>query len=782
MKLYSQKYTTALLSLCALFTACRDEVSDVTDPNAGKTPIELGMGDVATRAVVIDGHGYITDFEKDTRLHLLMISEDASASPAPSEYTVTYATAKGSGNAPSASTDGTKSDVSFASGDGILRFWDDTHARTSQLSIYGLATANVLQVEGAPYYQKLCGTGTVWANNGYESNAFVGTKTDPSVPWSINPDEKYGTLIGANTTSGKWIIGDNTSGNNYNVQTKTSVMTKDDLCYSNNIADHSNEVDGVDGRMKFNNTLTKQFDHGNMVFHRAMSLFTIKLYAGFGYDPTSSDNFQFTLNANGKPTNIALKGFNKAGYLNIKDGTWSQVETGDWASIDNTDFGAPNLTGSGPYWTLLAFVIPGTDIRNTDKKDAMSFIIDNNYFELSMNDLYNAIKANDNNCESGAVKSSILDEGTKLKAGINYEFSLTIKKTGIDKITAQVIDWETVIADNQTPSNARIQIEVEDDRGEIVEDGIDFYRANDDAPSVSDTYEGYNWMTKYTDDGNKSGSTYDAETNSLSLTETWYWNSSKTYFHFRTVQPAKHEVFKDETNGDYIKLVAAENYTDVKWGAPFKDLSENPLDKFIYNKDTGFDVNRGEGNPHQIYKAIGPTKMTIYIIPIHMMSDLVVKLSTSSGDDKVNLIGAKVNLVGAYPTGKVLMGNGKVIPMGDISSTEEPIEISYISDENYYHYGVIPQDLATTTLEIVTVDDNKYIIDMKDIFVTKEPSTQNIRNPYLPKNGYYYIDRWYPNFKYEYSFKLTKKGIDKFEATIVNWETVEAENDNVQIR
>ncbi len=807
MNLYN-KHITVLLSLCAAFAACNDELNDATNPDAGKTPIELKVGEESvptTRAVVIDGNGYVTAFEKDTRLHLLMISEDATTpNPASKEYTVTYATAKGSGEAPSADTNGSKSQVSFASDEGITRYWDDTHGRSSQLSIYGLATANVVKAEGAPWFQKLCGTGSGWNSSGYESDKFVGTKTSPSVPWSVNPDDKYGTKIGANTTSGKWIIGDIT--NNYSVQTKTSVMNKDDLCYSNNIADHSSEDGGVDGRMKFSNKQQKKFDDGNLVFHRAMTLFTIKLYAGIGYNPTSSDNFQFTKDANNKPTNIALKGFNKAGYLNIKEGTWSEVETGDWASIDNTDYGAPNLTGSGPYWTLLAFVIPGTDIANTDKKDAMSFTIDNNYFEVSMKDLYNAIKGNAANLQNDEVKNTVLDGGTKLKAGINYEFSLTIGKTAINKITAQVVDWETVTATNFSPTNARIDIKVETQRGTPATEVLDFYRAHDDATSITDNHVSYKWMTGYTEDGNKSGSTYHAaETDGeghitkqayLSLNETWYWESNLTYYHFRTVQPASHEVHKGNPEAtqvddkcDYIELEASATnsitYKDVKWGAPFMDLKEsNERELFEYDPATGYDVNKGTGNPHQIYQAIGPTLNTIVIIPFHMMSDVTIYLTTPSEgqSDRVDLTGATISLVNAYTTGKVLMGNGKVVETGSRTTDEAPASISYDSSNSCYHYGAIPQDLTGVSLVIQTADNNRYIVNLENLYTETPPTPGEIQNPYTATDGKYTINRWYPGFKYVYTLHLTKKGIDNFKATIVDWEEVVINQGGIQIQ
>lgn len=812
--IYRLKHILPLLALCALLPACSDyDVFD--DPSIGrKTPIELSVGDdasLSTRAVIIDGKGKITAFEKDTRLHLLMISEDASSTDRTKDkYTETYGMAKGSGKNPSQlDPDVSKwadkekeSVVSFESGKGVYRYWDDAHGRTSKLSVYGFANVWAINPTGAPWYPKL---------DRIEDNANSGTETQsfPAV-WKSNPDEKIGTMVGA--TAGKWIVGDYTpkANKNYTEQTKTSVLEKDDICYSNNLANYSTSDSDKDKdkRLYFDDSdnTNKHFTGGVMVFHRAMCLFTFKVYMGSGF---SESNFTFK-----DGTNIAMKGFNKKGYLNIKTGEWSAIEVGSdatyegvsgysWSKIDLTNENGNLETdngNNGKYWQLLAFAIPGTDISNSSVTDALTMNINGNLYKVSMKQLYDAIAANSVNCESGTANGAVLEEyltdHTKLKAGINYEFSMTISKTAIDNITAKIIDWETVSASNFDPSNAPIKLSVEGDRG-TARGGVDFYRANDDASSFND-YAGYRWETGYTESGNFSASTF--ADGKFTLNEKWYWDSNLTYYHFRTV-PAGQKVTAGssaaddsaEDKSDYITLKASTSststdYTDVTWGAPFKDLAEPPSkEKFIYNPDTGFDVNRGDNNPHQIYKAIGPTKDQIVIVPIHMMSEIEIKLLTSNQDNKVDLSSATVNLIGAYSTGKVLMGNGKVIPTGDPSTSTNPVALPYnlaaTADADKKQFGVIPQSLENVQLEIITADNNRYVVDLKDIVVSTAPETKEIENPYTADaNGKYHIDRWYPNFKYKYTFQLVKTQINNFMVTIVDWETVTAADETVQIK
>lgn len=172
-----------------------------------------------------------------------------------------------------------------------------------------------------------------------------------------------------------------------------------------------------------------------------------------------------------------------------------------------------------------------------------------------------------------------------------------------------------------------------------------------------------------------------------------------------------------------------------------------------------------------------------------MMSD--VKFTITTNDDQLDEVTlgngsnddnkTTLELVNYYNGGKLLLGNGLVQTTGEVTTTE--LGKIYASDDhNHLSYGIVPQSLDGVELHITTPDHNKYIVDLKDIFVTSVPSTTNIANPYGATSGKYYIDRWYPGFKYNYTLKLTKKGIENITATILQWEEVTAGNDNVQIK
>ena len=72
---------------------------------------------------------------------------------------------------------------------------------------------------------------------------------------------------------------------------------------------------------------------------------------------------------------------------------------------------------------------------------------------------------------------------------------------------------------------------------------------------------------------------------------------------------------------------------------------------------------------------------------------------------------------------------------------------------------------------------------MKDMVATV--SNTLIANTYSETSsgsGKYTINYWYPNFKYIYTFKLKKTGIETISATIADWGTVSADPQTVVIQ
>jgi hypothetical protein len=368
-----------------------------------------------------------------------------------------------------------------------------------------------------------------------------------------------------------------------------------------------------------------------------------------------------------------------------------------------------------------------------------------------------------------------------MRPGVHYIFTMTVGKTAINQLTAAVVDWEKVSAD-VTPSNARVTVDLldaSDLTGSTKKTGdatFALYRSTIEHDAIADNdHLNYEWTKGYV--GNAATLTWDTDHYST----TWIWPDNKTFYHLRAVSPANYTIATDETpdpDVDYFTLTGAASYTDVQWGAPFANIDVTSGARLTYDPTTkGFDGT----TPHQIYKAIGATTDVIKLVMFHMMSEVKIVLQTTDDSKKVTLIDdtdlehkvySRLSFSNIHPTGTVQMGNGLVTATGTAAAVE-----GSINDSKEWYYGFVPQNLQDVVLTITTPDDNQYKIDMKDVVASSIGATL-LANPYTTSK----IDRWYPNYKYTYTFTLKKTGVEKITCTLADWETVTAGNDNVQIK
>lgn len=778
----------ALSSALAL-TACSDEVTNTLTPDlpiGEKTPIELSVGGVdspnaATRAVITDGTGKtLNAFDKDTKIFMVMKSEyDTDHPDFAGAQNPKYNVARGDVSV--SNNDATKnwSIVDFDAKN--QRYWDDAHARSTMLSIYAYAQQGQSN----------------WNNCTFDGKEYK-TAVDETQPYAWTTTEIVPTIL-------TWRAShqDGTE-----AQNSTSVLAQD-LLFSNNLANYGTDKDK---RLKFDFSTRKfpKVGEANMIFYHAMSKIVIKIVEGDGFDKTAKTDFQFTTVTTSSNKNLILKGFNHTGKFDIVQGEFTEI-----ASNGTTDIPSICLASTTPdesvYYTLEALTIPS--IANNGKsrfvKDAKSltddvmieFAIDNNKFQITSGLLYNALHADGDpskNLVANATEKSDNGKYIPLEAGKKYVFTFTVGKTQIKNITAQVVGWEDVVADEFDASNARIKLQLEE-RGTSVTVPVDIYRAEDNPSEVSDTWESYKWTTGYV--GNKN--VFKEVSGAWKLENDWFWDNNMTFYHFRAVIPSGQTVQTDATpdpKEDYVSLSSAVNYTYVLWGAPMRDVANNETAdnfKFIYDKDAGFDVKNSavDASKSQIYQAIGPTEDKLKLTLFHMMSDVTFKIKTTTGADKVNLgTGAgtdvtTIKLEKIHKEGKLYMGNGLVKGSDDPSGFEFTSSSSAPDTDGFLtwpHYGAIPQSLENVVLVITTPDHNQYKVAMKDV-LAKTISSNNLANPYKAltsgdNSGKYPIDRWYPGFKYTYTFTLKKTGITDLQVTILDWETVEAGNQDVVIQ
>lgn len=783
------------------------------EPVVVKTPIELSIGGVETSAstrantdVITNGEGkqLLQTFVNKTKVFMVMKSEYDTADHGNDNYTGSdkdkdkYTLSQGVIAENSSS-------ISYYNADNT-RYWDDAHGRSSQMNIWAFAAAwpdnwneCTLQVPNPDY------TSEMSPENAYKERKF--NTASEKIGWTASEKNSKGAIYPCIM---KWNVTNNTSTKK---QDANSIVYQD-LLFSNNIANN----EGSDKRLKFDfdNRKFPQPEDAKLTFYHAMSKITIFVQKGDGF----SNDFEFL------DGNIKLSNFNTEGTFNIKNGHFEKVtfdEIKQMACETNS-----TVSDSKPYtYTLQALAIPNingingyNDQKSRFDKDSkttmMEFTIgtasSNSTYKVSAGNLYNALVDNGNAVEHATKVDEGENSYVPLEAGKNYVFIFTVGKKKIDDITAQILDWETVNAINFSPSNAHINLKLEE-RGEQVTNNADLYRSAEtpiSADGVDNAVEKYNWSLGFVENKNE----YRKENNVWGLTSPWYWPNNITFYHFRAITPAGTEVGTnkndaDENVSDYAKLTSGEEEStyDVCWGAPMlDDADDNTASttlKWNYSQEYGFDGKKEdvESTPskHQIYKAIGPTSDQIKLILFHAMSEVNFTITTTKDvDNKVDLGDGtegnrtKVELEGFYPNGQVLLGNGLVKASGDKTAT--PVEITHKSTvaENgtspakvtYNTYGVVPQDLAGVQLKITTPDNNVYIAPLKGLTIAADKvSSKNINNPYkVDTEGKVSIDRWYPNFRYNYTFTLKKKDVADFTVTVLDWQDIEVDGGDVQIK
>ena len=752
MSIKTFRYLPLVLGACALVSCTKNP--GVEAPLDGSA-IELSVGVAdpvpATKSVVTDGTSKtLGTFASLTRVFFLMKADDASSEHRPTKTAMTY------GDVAAA-----QSKVTFTDDvdGGFHMYWDDAYARDTKLSVYGLA------ING-----KKRGNFDIGESGGTTYN-YGGGSWDGTIhrtfPWATSSVPEYKTV---------WNIGDKS--NSYSTQSKESFDWQD-LCFSNNLAD--NGV-GKDKRLYFDSS-SKKFTGDQMIFYHALSKITIEIWAGEGFTATpSSSDFKFVPVAGTADNNFALNGFNGAGTFNLITGEFdTPVTPKDYTSIclTSTDRTAKDTK---PVYVLNAYLVPGTDLEHTSKDDAMSFVIDNNKYDISMATLYNAIKSQTSNYV--------------LSAGVNYVFKFTVGKTRIEKLTAQIVPWETVTADEIQPKANAVTVTTRTVSSDDHPGDFALYRLpyEYNGATIDMTVKNYDWNGRYTDKASLTQATDYATTHMWNTG--WFYESNKTFYHFRTVIPSETAVQDGSTTpekDDYLVLASnsivttpAQTFTDVLWGAPFA-AATGAGNKYGYDTAAkGFD---GTTSTHQIHHGITTTESSVNFLLFHMMSEVTFNITTTTTADKVKLQdGVKnttVELIGYYPSGKVLMGNGHVKVTGSKSTPESPVAITMdtytaeagaVAAKSVFRYGAVPQDLANVTLRVTTPDNNRYEVAMAGI-PAPSVTTTNLAYPYSTTIGY-----WYPGFKYEYTLRLKKTGIEGITATVLDWETVTAGSQDVQIK
>lgn len=796
-------------SLLAL-TACSDDVMMQENNDSGKSPIELSVGGVeniepTTRAVVTNGDTP-NDFGRNTKVFILMQSDKRESFQTGLEY-LSY-TGSRANTLYSVSRGDVKYDIDHTKlefDDINKRYWDDAHARSSQLTLWAFA-----QRIAQP---TIDGT---WKSCSFQSYNGTTPSLEESKKMEFDTTTK-GTNPTLNFQSTNPIYPAIYAFSVGNPDQDENTIIYQDLLFSNNIANYTDnekipEASRKDNRLKFD-TNTRKFPSAELKFYHAMSKITIQIKKGDGY--TDSDPFAF---ASG--TNIKLTGFNTKGLFNIKDGEFQKIHNHD--AIKKIALTKTDNTNNNPYYTLEALAIPNihefmVSQRTTElpdlsdiysrfvdgKKDystdvMMEFSIDNNNYKLTSGQLYDALCVYDtdgvrtDNVVTNATKKT--DNSTNyipLEAGKNYVFTFTVTKTGIEA-TATVKPWDDVKANNVTPliNFSKCYGSTGDNFGK----GFTFYRSTSKD-------------NNYLETNNSSSVTYNSTGTPYTMSPKLYWQDHSTHYFFRGIWPAKAtEASQTEINNGYTpsaKIKTTDNKTvvdvqnvgykngtfpsDLMIGVPRKTETIDGKEVTSYDETCKADhKTEGTATPGicatQATTGSHDNEGLIHLNFQYAMSQVEVRLTTpTTGDDakaKVRLEGAKVEIVDGYTTGNILLGNEEAVTTGDRGNFEIPAITSSdardgIPAANIRHAAVIPQALTWTEGTETKYLRFKVTITngdgTTDIYYTDIAPIKKSDQTKIAPNG-----KWEAGTHYVYTLDIRKTGIERIKATITDWKKVTA--------
>lgn len=757
------------MAFVLLATSCaNDDIFNLSDADKEAISFSLSDGSRESRAGFTGA---------ETRI-VARIQSDASGKSTLYTKTALKAAVDATGDATSFSK------VSYS--DGLTRYWDDAYGRAAALSVYAVAIPNSTDATKLTY-SKLAG-GDGWAAE---------TTVDNTIQWNVTTTTQTTTTLNGEDL----VYSNNIQSGGKNGRYVWSYNTPEGYPVDNG------RLDGhADGQLVFTQkdgalaSDAGHFDKGHLMFNHALSRLTVTLVEGEDYKDHTGD-FKFT-NTN---ANITLLNFPTAGTLDVKAGTWSNYSPTNITTM--TGAVGPNAA-AGDY---SAQMLPSYKFYGTGPNAAtnvMQFVIDNNTYYITQKQVFDALNVDANTTGTTplvTVENDANGNYIEMKQGKNYKLTITVKKTKIDNVTATLAPWVEV-AGAMGVNNAHIELTLKT-TGTTCDKDIDLYRLDDDnagydANNYDFSYQGKNWFGNYSTDAMHKTTLEHSALSGDKWTTPWYFESNKTYYHFRTVNKGTTIEGTSDATNDYFEIAAGpQASTDPHWGAPMQSTSTTWLK---YDTDKGYEAH--------LHHAIGATESQVAIQELHMMSNINVVLETPNDGGKVmlydatNKVGTIVKITRLAKNGTVEMGRGLVTPLAPVSpETWGNTEVTMTAPANTsaadyytstgvtngtqsktYTYAVVPQSLSrnfSSTSDddyigifIQTPDHNQYYVVKKlsEIIATtvsdQRDQTQGQK-----------IQRWFPGHTYTYTFTISKKGIDNITATVADWVTVTGQNTNLTL-
>ena len=609
--------------------------------------------------------------------------------------------------------------------------------------------------------------------------AIDGLTTAPDVSYTNEKDE-WGSPSSASSESNllEW---------NTVEGSETDLLLHKDLIVSNNLSDETT----TPGRLTLaeHKAIKKGEENADeqsrLVFKHVFSKLTFNLKAADGFT-----NYKFENAPTVTLTRSKASETNKTYYclvdgkVNIKKGvaTATAISGESEATPKSVTLKKTGTSTDGNYnvTTEEAIVYPGTTLCSAETDIVAMINADNNIYYVTAAQIKAAIDGDDN------LKDA--SDKYKTKAGYNYIFNVTVKKTGI-VVTATVTNWKVISSETAEP---KIDVTAQVGNKESVTsiNGFSFYRMADE--TTGDNHK-YNTSFKTTDGyyGEEAHASLASETgsdntkactfkNSSEQDVSLYWPDHQTHYHFRGIYPQT-STTSTETTQPLVKDVTVDNKSvqAIKVSNCAYDKDKFPSNLMIGAPEIKSGTMCGnsdhiDGKTYDMStNGICAREASINLNFRYMMSQVQVVLSTSATGNTDNVsIGANtvVEIEGAENAGWIGIHDRSV---ASYATTTKGYKMNGVTDQALQrHDCVIPQSLEGLKFKISVYDSSNKLLDVyratiKDIQVSATDSDGKTTGTASS------ITSWEAGKKYVYNLKLTKTTL-KVTATITDWETKNA--------
>lgn len=544
-----------------------------------------------------------------------------------------------------------------------------------------------------------------------------------------------GTTI-ADIADEAWLSSNAATDLPWSVATNGTNSFKNDILVANNLYDASSTTPQM--RYTFDEQKAATPEESRLDFKHVLSKITFVLTAGSGFpiilgNPGFISDPKVVLTRN-KTGEKKTEWCYTSGTINIKTATaTANPDSLKKVTLDDID-------RSGAKFTHEAIIYPGSQFG--EENDVVAQInADGNIYYVTAKQIRAAI--HDDASHKGTYNTL---------PGYNYIFQVTVNKTDI-KVTATISDWKTVTAAEETPKIVvSADVGKQDDKTKTL-DKFRFYR-NEDGASKTGKYialaDAENPQASDIADGSTIWNFYNVDG---STPTPLYWPNHTTHYFFRGVYPYNTAVTDGGGTSTYIQAengaFGTSTYYNLMIGAPeiaSGTKCDNPDHTPVDMSTEGICARTGKINLNFRY----------------MMAQVEVKLTTTTGDDKVILDGnTTVELVNTIKSRRIYLGTRSI---GYESLPRETYPMTQTADVKVFHDAIVPQSLPDEVQLKITVKDG-----------TESDVYYAVVNKII-KVGGYNITEWEAGKHYVYTLNIKKTGIS-VTATITDWTTAEGSDD-----